>query len=687
MILIIGEKPSVAKAICPVVGAKSKKDGYIEGNGYIVSWFVGHMVGLRFPNEYKEHEDWSGTWSFSQLPMFPEKWEFAVQKKTKSQFDIVKGLMLDDRVNEIICATDADREGECIFRYVYNIIGCKKAVKRLWVSSLEESAIQSGLQHMKPMSAYDSLYAAGYCRVRADWLIGMNLSRLFTVRFSNQKALNIGRVKTPTLSMIVERDDAVKNFVKQKYFTVDLDCGSFTAASERVDDEKQADTIISKCYGMTAVVSDVKKDLKTVNPPKLFDLTSLQREANKKYGYTAQQTLTYLQSLYEKKLATYPRTDSQYLTEDMEQSTLEVIQCIGEVMPFGVVDMPNLSRSINNKKVTGHHAIIPTSRIKSEKIDDLPTGEKNILSLISLRLLCAVSEPHKYESVKIIVTCEGSIFTASGRTIVDMGWKSIDAKIENSDKSEQGQDESQLPDIEKGMTFEKVPAKKSVHFTSPPKSFTEDTLLSAMEHASAADFDENAEKKGIGTPATRAVVIEELVAHKYVKREGKKVIATEDGNKLISLLPDKIKSAKLTADWESDFLEIEQGKKNADDFILEIQKYISELCDEYGSVDDKVSFVDQKESSAGAIGACPKCGKEIKSGKFGFYCTGKCGMNTSAVFGKKLTESQLTKLLSGKSISFTSNGYETTVYPEVSEREYNGKTYYSWKSSGKKKDG
>ena len=273
---------------------------------------------------------------------------------------------------------------------------------------------------MKPMSAYDSLYAAGYCRVRADWLIGMNLSRLFTVRFSNQKSLNIGRVKTPTLSMIVERDDAVKNFVKQKYFTVDLDCGSFTAASERIDDEKQADTIISKCYGMTAVVSDVKKDLKTVNPPKLFDLTSLQREANKKYGYTAQQTLTYLQSLYEKKLATYPRTDSQYLTEDMEQSTLEVIQCIGEVMPFGVVDMPNLSRSINNKKVTGHHAIIPTSRIKSEKIDDLPTGEKNILSLISLRLLCAVSEPHKYESVKIIVTCEGNIFTASGRTIVEM---------------------------------------------------------------------------------------------------------------------------------------------------------------------------------------------------------------------------------------------------------------------------
>lgn len=664
MRLIIGEKPSVAKAITPVVGAKTKKDGYIEGNGYIVSWFVGHLVELKFPNDYCEK--WAETWSFSQLPMFPDKWQFTVTKKTKSQFDVVKKLMHDSSVTEIICATDADREGECIFRYVYNLIGCKKPVQRLWVSSLEESAIQDGLQHMKPMSEYDALFEAGFCRAKADWLIGMNLSRLFTVRYGNHKGLNVGRVKTPTLAMIVERDHQVKNFVKQKFFTVDINCGDFTAYSDRIDDENQADTVAAQCDGKTAIVSDVKQEQKSVHPPKLFDLTSLQREANKKYGYTAQQTLTYLQSLYEKKLATYPRTDSQFLTDDMEQTAFDVIHIVEKTFDFGIVDLPNVKRCINNQKVTGHHAVIPTINIADAELDSLPTGEKNILSLIALRLLCAVAAPHRYEAVKITLICENHIFTATGKSIKEMGWKELESKITGREKEDSTPQDTPLPSVEKNTQFENVSAKKSIHYTSPPKTYTEDTLLSAMEHAGAADFDENAEKKGIGTPATRAAVIEELVAHNYVLRDGKKITATEDGEKLISILPDKIKSPKLTAEWESCFMEIEHGKKSADDFMQEITTYVSDMCKNYGQTDSSVLFKGRNNGqSHESLGNCPKCGKEVKKGKFGFYCTGKCGMQLAKVYGKELTEAQLKKLLDGKEISYTTNGKKTTVLPDA----------------------
>lgn len=684
MKLIIGEKPSVAKAICTVVGAKIKKDGYIEGNNYIVSWFIGHLVGLKYPNEYCE--EWADTWNFSQLPMFPEKWQFSVTEKTKDQFKIVKSLMNDNKIDEIICATDADREGECIFRYVYNLIGCKKPVKRLWVSSLEESAIKNGLNNMKSMNNYDSLFDAGYCRAKADWLIGMNLSRLFTVRYGNRKSLNIGRVKTPTLAMIVKRDDAINNFVKQKFFTVGINCGAFKAFSKRIDDEKNADFIISQCNGKEAVVSDVNKEIKTVNPPKLFDLTSLQREANKRYGYTAQQTLTYLQSLYEKKIATYPRTDSQYLTDDMEESTLEVIRILGEKLNFGVVDNPDISKCINNKKVTGHHAIIPTSNIENADLDKLSTDEKNIILLISLRLLCAVSLPHKYETVKVTLICENNIFTTNGKTVKEIGWKALDEKIKNSNKEDKEKSETPLPVIEKDMTFYNISAEKSEHWTSPPKPFTEDTLLSAMEHAGADDFDEETEKKGIGTPATRAGVIEELVAHKYIQRDGKKIIATEDGRKLISVIPDKIKSPKLTADWETTFLNIERGNASADMFMNEIQNYVTDLCDKFGNLDSSVNF--KSEHNNESIGKCPKCGQAVKKGKFGFYCTGKCGMLIPKVYGKELTENQLKKLLSGEEIILTTNGKKTIVFPQsvpYNFKDKNGKEInrFQWKTENK----
>lgn len=388
-ILVIGEKPSVSRELAKVLGAKNKKNGYMEGNGYIVSWCFGHLVGLKFPDEYSE--DWATKWSFSQLPMIPIEWQFKISDASKDQFKVLKELMTKGDVTEIICATDADREGECIFRYVYNLVKCKKPVKRLWISSLEESAIRDGFAKLKNSSEYDNLYQAGCCRAKADWLVGMNGSRLFSVRYNAH--LNTGRVQTPTLAMIVKRDDDIANFVKQKYFTVDLDVG-FKASSVRIDDESEADTLVSSCNGKTVTVADVRKEIKSVSAPKLFDLTSLQREANKKFGYTAQQTLDYMQSLYEKKLVTYPRTDSQYLSDDMEQTVYSLIPAISEHFEFGRVENPNLKAVINNGKVTGHHAIIPTeSGIKCD-ISALYTGEQNILKLVALRLLCAYHQQH-----------------------------------------------------------------------------------------------------------------------------------------------------------------------------------------------------------------------------------------------------------------------------------------------------
>lgn len=390
-ILVIGEKPSVSRELANVLGAKNKKNGYIEGNGYIVSWCFGHLVGLKFPDEYSEN--WAAKWSFSQLPMIPNEWQFKISESSKDQFKVLKQLMTNADITEIICATDADREGECIFRYVYNLVKCRKPVKRLWISSLEESAIRDGFNKLKNSSEYDNLYQAGFCRAKADWLVGMNGSRLFSVRYNAH--LNTGRVQTPTLAMIVKRDDDIANFVKQKCFTIDLDIG-FKASSNKVDNESEADNIVSSCNGKTVTVTDVRKEVKSVSAPKLFDLTSLQREANKKFGYTAQQTLDYMQSLYEKKLVTYPRTDSQYLSDDMEQTAYSLIPAISEQFKLGRVENPNLKAVINNSKVTGHHAIIPTESGVKCDISALSTGEQNILKLVALRLLCASASTYKY---------------------------------------------------------------------------------------------------------------------------------------------------------------------------------------------------------------------------------------------------------------------------------------------------
>ena len=665
-ILIVGEKPSVSRAISAVVGASSAHKGYTEGNGYIVSWCVGHLVGLKFPNDYGN--GWEQKWSFSQLPMIPDSWLFHVTDSTKAQYDLLKNLMNKDGVTEIICATDADREGECIFRYVYNMARCRKPVKRLWVSSLEESAIRKALSIMKPMSAYDNLFNAGYARARADWLVGMNGSRLFSVRYGDK--LNIGRVQTPTLAMIVQRDAEVNGFIKQKYYTSDLNCGGFILSSARIDDENAADTLVSACDGCTVTISSVKREVKTDKAPKLYDLTTLQREANKGFGYTAQQTLYYTQSLYEGKLVTYPRTDSQYLSDDMAQTAFDVAKLCDTYFGFGIFHTPDIAKVINNSKVSGHHAIIPTSGISTADLSSLPTGEKNILTLIATKLICATAPAHKYEAVKLTGICNGTEFTATGRTVLDMGWK---AYAKQTDKKNE---EKSLPAVSEGQTFT-VQASKGEHFTSPPKPYTEDTLLSAMERAGNEDYDEETEKKGLGTPATRAATIESLVKNGYVERVGKQLRATDRGKELVKVVPDEVKSAKLTAEWESKLQQIEHGSLPETVFMSGIQQFIADMCRKYDSVDKSVSLSDGGHEP---IGKCPKCGADVVKGKFGWYCKGKCGMNIAKVYGVELSDTQVKGLLDGKSTSYTSKGKKTIVCPEIVENPYNGKMYYQWKT-------
>ena len=679
MKLVIAEKPSVAKAIAPVLSANKKRNGYLEGNDYIVSWCFGHLVGLYYPDDYGEQ--WSGAWNFNQLPMIPEHWRFKISSGCKEQFGILKSLLNDNKISEVICATDADREGECIFRYVYKLAGCIKPVKRLWVSSLEEIAIKDGFNRLKDGSDYNNLFNAGFCRSKADWVVGMNGSRLFSIRYKNR--LSLGRVQTPTLAMIVKREYDVKHFVKQQYFTVDIDCGSFKAYSDKFDNESSADELAANIRGKTATITELKKETKTINPPKLYDLTTLQRDANKQFGYTAQQTMDYMQSLYEAKLVTYPRTDSQYLSDDMKQTANDMVSVVYSVFPeFGAKPTTiNINRCINNKKVTGHHAIIPTGNIKTLDLETLPDGNQNILNLIASRLILSIAEPHKYEAIKATLSCENIGFTANGKNIIENGWKTVEEKtkaiLKNKNTDEDEKDDTKsLPDIKQGQNFEIVSAEKSEHWTSPPKSFTEATLLSAMEHAGSENFDESTEKKGLGTPATRASIIEGLIKHGYAERKGKKIIATDKGVNLINVVPDEVKSPKLTADWEMKLQQIERGEYSSDNFMNDIIDFVKDICNKYGSVDSSINF----KNDSNPIGKCPKCSADIKKGKFGYYCTGKCGMYVAKVYGKELTTQQLTNLLNGKEISYTYKGRKTKVLPEYEEDQYNGKTLYKWKT-------
>ena len=553
-----------------------------------------------------------------------------------------------------MCATDAGREGELIFRLVYEQAGCNKPIKRLWISSMEESAIREGFENLRPGSDYENLYHSALCRQRADWLVGLNGTRLFTVLYGG-KMLKVGRVQTPTLAMLVEREEKIRNFKKEQYYMAHILMDGIDAVTERIDDKAQAESIAAACVSGAATVVSVKKEEKTMQPPKLYDLTTLQRDANRLFGFTAKQTLEYTQNLYEKKLVTYPRTDSQYLSDDMEQTARGVIEAVFSSILFqeDVLFNPDIKRVMNSKKVTDHHAIIPTLEIAGADLAALPEPERKVVSLIANRLLCATGEKHLYETVKAEFSCGGHVFAVSGKSVTHDGWKLFEDAFKRSYKITGNKDEEngdkKLPELSEGQTFDGVQTKISEHFTSAPKRFTEDSLLSAMERAGSEDMGDDVERKGLGTPATRADVIEKLVKDGYVKREKKQMIPTEDGMKLITVLPDVVKSPKLTADWENTLTLVSKGEYSMQEFMCGIEDMVKGLVQTYHCISDE-----QKSMFGGStqesFGKCPKCGGDVVKGKFGVYCKNKCGMNVSRAMGAALTDSQIKSMLAGKKI-------------------------------------
>ena len=653
MELVIAEKPSVAQSIAAVLGATQRKDGYLEGNEYLVSWCVGHLVELAQPESYEEA--WK-KWSYESLPIIPQEWQHEVKSDTKAQYQILKKLMHDDRVDAVVCATDAGREGELIFRLTYNMAGCRKPMKRLWISSMEESAIRDGFHNLRPGSDYDNLYHSALCRQGADWLVGINGTRLFTVLYGG-KALKVGRVQTPTLAMLVDRESKIMNFKKEAYYMAHIMGNGLDAVSEHISDKTEADRIAETCENGQALVTSVVKEEKWVAPPKLYDLTTLQRDANRLFGFTAKQTLEYTQSLYEKKLVTYPRTDSQYLSDDMEGTAKNVIEAIFNSLLFeqNIMFNPDIKRILNSKKVTDHHAIIPTMEIIKQDLKAIPESEMKILSLCANRLLCATGEKHIYNSTKAVITCNNTVFKVSGKEVWKNGWKEFEDFFKNSyktaeDKSD-AEEEKKLPELREGMMIAVEQTKVSEHFTQPPKHYTEDSLLSAMERAGVEDMGDEVERKGLGTPATRADIIEKLVKDGFVKREKKQMIPTEDGMKLITILPDVVKSPKLTADWENELTLVSKGEVAAEQFMSGIEAMVTDLVKTYHSVSDehKAMFGTCKGGQE-VLGKCPKCGADVVKGKFGAYCTGKCGMNVGKALGVTLSDTQVKSLLQGKKI-------------------------------------
>ena len=622
MILVIAEKPSVAQTIAAVLGAKEKKDGFLTGSGYIVSWCVGHLVGLAEAATYGEQYK---KWSYDSLPILPQEWKYTVASDKEKQFKTLKELMHRADVSEVVNACDAGREGELIFRFVYEMAGCKKPMRRLWISSMEDSAINEGFSRLKNGEEYDALFASALCRAKADWLIGINATRLFSVLYNH--TLNVGRVQTPTLKMLVDRDAAITTFKKEKYYHVRLTLSGAEAASERISDKAEADALKTTCEASKAVCTSLVKEKKTAAPPKLFDLTSLQREANRLFGYTAKQTLDLAQALYEKKLLTYPRTDSAFLTDDMGETATGIIALLCGKLPFmaGIFFTPEVSRVLNSKKVSDHHAIIPTMELAKTDLATLPESERNILTLAGARLLMATAAPHTFEAVTAVFECAGQSFTAKGKTILCEGWKEVDRKYRAALKNKPETDdadsdtEKTLPPFTEGQTFDNPAAEISERYTQPPKAFTEDTLLSAMESAGKEDTPEDAERKGLGTTATRAGIIEKLISAGFAERKGKKLIPTKDGYNLVAILPDSLTSPQLTAEWETRLTGIAKGSDSPADFMRGIEEMTAGLVKTYSAIsEDKAKlFTPQRE----AIGTCPRCGAAVYEGKKNFYCS------------------------------------------------------------------
>lgn len=623
MQFVVTEKNSVARSVAAVLGASEKKKGFLEGNGYWVSWCVGHLVELAAPSEYDEKY---AKWRTEDLPILPVNWQFSVIESTKAQFNVLRTLMNDARVTSIVCATDAGREGELIFRLVYSLCGCTKPVERLWISSLEDAAIAEGFRNLRPASEYDSLYQAALCRAQADWLVGINATRLFSTRY--HQLLNIGRVMTPTLALLVEREAQIQAFQSTPFYTVQLDCGLLSAISERLTERAKAERIAALCDGKEARISKLEQKERLEQPPRLYDLTSLQRDANRLLGYTAQQTLDYAQSLYEKKLASYPRTDSRYLTSHMENSTKTLVASITNLLSFtGNMSVPcNVAQVIDNSKVTDHHALIPTAGIAEYDLLSLPAGERSLLTLLMVRLLCAVGKPCRIHETAVTLECEGVSFSVKGKQIMDMGWKDMEKVYRNALKSAPVEETAaqELPPLNDQMTFLPVKASVQEGKTSPPKSYTEATLLSSMENAGAEETPDDAERKGLGTPATRAGIIEKLVKTGQIERKkGKKgcvLLPTQKGVSLITVLPEELQSPLLTAEWEQKLKQIEKGELDSTLFLEEIMEMVQGLVQSSHSVpESSVLFAEETKS----IGICPRCGSAVVERPKGFLCSNR----------------------------------------------------------------
>ena len=621
--LVIAEKPSVAQSYAKNLSAYKREDGYLEGESCIVSWCLGHLAEYAQPEEYDPKYE---KWQFDDLPILPEVWKLKVSKDKKKQFEVIKTLMSRSDVEYLVNGCDAGREGELIFQRVYDLAGCRKPVKRLWISSMEDAAIQKGFQTMKSEEEYKNLCMAAVCRAQADWLIGMNGTRAYTTRYF--KRLVVGRVQTPTLAMLAERQERIEHFQKEAFYKVALIDGKLTVVSENIANEEAADLLAALCNGSTAVVTQMKKERKKSFPPKLYDLTSLQREANRYFGYTAKRTLDMLQELYEEKLVTYPRTDSQFVTEDMKDSVEELVGKMPVLLPF--VDYGQLGhgvkRVINNAKVSDHHAILPTKEAVEKEISDLPSDKKNLMMLICQQLVQATGEEYLYEQTDITVKCQEQDFKARGKIPVQMGFKEVEKAFKQlcvkAEPVEGKEKETSIPaGYEEGMRLFPVKAEKTTHYTSPPKPFNEDTLLAAMETAGNKEFDSETEKKGLGTPATRASIIEKLVSSGYAQRKGKQILPSTEGKELVKVMPEYLKSAVMTAEWENQLLMMEKGQITDTQFMGEITslvRKILEVCREIPE-EERRRFQTARE----VIGKCPVCGCDVFEGKQNFYCSNR----------------------------------------------------------------
>lgn len=620
--LVIAEKPSVAQSYAKNLSAYKKQDGYMEGENCLVSWCLGHLAEYARPEEYDERY---AKWQFDDLPIIPEKWKLQVSADKKKQFSVLKELMNREDIEYLVNGCDAGREGELIFQRVYDLSGCRKPVRRLWISSMEDEAIRNGFHEMKDAGFYSNLCMAAVCRAQADWLIGMNATRAYTTKY--YKKLVVGRVQTPTLAMLTERQDRIEHFQKETFYRVELTDGKLVAVSENITNKADAELLAALCDGSEVIITELKREQKKVSPPKLYDLTSLQREANRYFGFTAKKTLDLLQELYEEKLVTYPRTDSRFVTEDMIGTVEELAGKMPLMLSFVEYGQlgHNIKRVVNNEKVSDHHAILPTKEAVEKGIMDLPVDKKNLMILIGQQVLQAVGEDYLYEQTDVTVNCQKNEFTARGKTAVQMGFKDVEKAFRSHCVKTEKEDSDRQLEIpygyQKGMQIFNVKAETSIHYTSSPKSFNEDTLLAAMETAGNKEFDEKTEKKGLGTPATRASTIEKLVASGYAQRKGKQIIPTAEGRELIRVMPENLKSAGLTAEWENRLLLMERGELNGEQFMDDIVTMLEEILNGCRKIpeEERNRFQTAKE----LIGKCPVCGSDIFEGKRNFYCSNR----------------------------------------------------------------